>query len=212
MSEFFTKDRPEDPARIARFRERIQRLDWSEQGVEASLTALFAAVDDLAMAELQYYYRRRQTRAVISGVTRTIAWCSGSVGVILPLLAGVPADTIKPLVPYGYAALAVAGSALAANALFGGSDGHVRFVSTQLKLEKLITSARVSWCRFQSEVRQSPEEIQRGFTLIQTFATELHELTLNETGSWGQGLLAELGKYEKSIKSGSDTFPKVKND
>ena len=81
--------RPEDPRRIKAFRAKLEGLAWDKQNAVESLSALFAAVDELAEAEVHYYYRRRGTRAWISGVTRTGAWLLGTVGLLLPLLAAV---------------------------------------------------------------------------------------------------------------------------
>ena len=50
------------------------------------LSCLFAAVDDLAEAEVQYYYCRRGTRTWISGLIRTTEWLLGTVGLLLPLM------------------------------------------------------------------------------------------------------------------------------
>lgn len=111
-----------------------------------SLSQLFRAVDDLAEAEVSYYYRRRGTRAWISGLARFGAWVFGSIGLLLLLLAATATPDFKAVSQYGYVFLAAAASCLGANSLFGGTEGHIRFVSTQLELEKLITSARIRWC------------------------------------------------------------------
>ena len=87
------------------------------------MSALFLAVDGLAEAEVTYYYRRRGTRALISSITRFIAWLLGSIGLLLPLLAGTSSTTFKELGQFGYAFLATAASFLAANSLFGGTEG-----------------------------------------------------------------------------------------
>lgn len=102
--------RPEDPQRIKVFRAKLEGLDWDKQDAVESLSTLFAAVDELAEAEVHYYYRRRVTRAWISGVTRTGARLLGTVGLLLPLLAGTDASLFKDWGQYGYAFLAAAAS------------------------------------------------------------------------------------------------------
>ena len=81
--------RPEDPRRIQAFRSKVEGLKWDKQSAVGSLSSLFAAVDDLAESEIHYYYRRRGTRAWISGLTRIAAWLLGTVGLLLPLLGSV---------------------------------------------------------------------------------------------------------------------------
>jgi hypothetical protein len=190
------RSRREDPRRMALFREQLKDLHWDRPNVMSFLSKLFAAVD---------YYRRRNTRAWISGVCRFVAWALGSVGLLLPLLAGT-SESLKEGAKYGYAFLAGAASFLAANSLFGVTDGHVRFVITQLELEKLVTSSRVAWCEFLARVgisgaEETDEDLVRGFALIQTYAESLHTVTISEAGLWGKTLLAELVKFQKTIGS-----------
>lgn len=202
--------RPEDPRRIQAFRAKLEGLAWDKQNAVGSLSTLFAAVDDLAEAEVHYYYRRRGTRAWISGVTRIGAWLLGTVGLLLPLLAGTAAPMFKDWGQYGYAFLAAAASCLAANSLFGGTEGHIRFISTQLELERLITASRVGWCKYLAGPHETDDGLAEGFAIILGYANALHTSTIAETGRWGETLLAELAKFQKSIEAKDSTSGKGK--
>ena len=191
--------RPEDPRRIQAFRSKVEGLKWDKQSAVGSLSSLFAAVDDLAEAEVHYYYRRRGTRAWISGLTRIAAWLLGTVGLLLPLLAGTVEPVFKEWGQYGYTFLVAAASCLAANSLFGGTEGHIRFVSTQLELERLIITSRVGWCRYLVGPHDTDEELAQGFALILAYANGLHASTIAETGRWGETLVNELAKFQKTI-------------
>ena len=193
--------RPEDPARLCVFRNATKGLLWDEEHATESLSKLFRAVDDLAEAEVKYYYRRRTTRAWISGISRFVAWVSGTIGLLLPLLAATANPEFKDVAQYGYVFIAIAASGLAANSLFGGTEGHIRFVTTQLELEKLITKARISWCRYLELRASDSEDYEAGFLLIQDYATELHTTTISETGRWGETIMKELVKFQKNIDS-----------
>ncbi|SFB61079.1 SLATT domain-containing protein [Azotobacter beijerinckii] len=192
--------RSEDPRRIQAFRSKLEGLAWDKNSAVNSLSVLFAAVDDLAEAEVHYYYRRRGTRAWISGLTRTGAWMLGTVGLLLPLLAGTAAPLFKEWGQYGYAFLAAAASCLAANSLFGGTEGHIRFVSTQLELERLIITSRVCWCKYLAGPHETDDDHAEGFALILGYANALHTASIAETGRWGEMLLAELAKFQTSIE------------
>ncbi len=213
LSAWVRKLRPEDPRRIRKFRDRMAGVSWDKASLVESLSQLFEAVDDLAEAEVKYYYRRRGTRASLSGLFRILAWVLGSIGLLLPLLSATDQPALKPLGQYGYSFLAAAASFLAANSLFGGTSGHIRFVSTQLELEKLITTSRVSWCEFLAMLHStelSDAEIKGGFTLIQEYSQGLYAKTIAETGNWGETLLAELVKYQKTVGDGSTAGMKPK--
>lgn len=197
----------EDPGRIIDFRTRTEALEWDPPHVEASLRTLFAAVDALAEAEIAYYYRRRGTRAWISGLARFAAWVLGSIGLLLPLLAATASPRWQEWAQYGYVFLAAAASALAANSLFAGTEGHIRFVSTQLELERLVVASRVEWYRYLALPRNGDEELARGFGLILDYAQNLHGAVLKETGRWGETLLDELSKLERKMNGGVEGVP-----
>lgn len=199
---FMRRFRPEDPRRLRAFMQTVRSLKWTDEDAVASLSVLFTAVDELAEAEVSYYYRRRGTRAWISRVARFGSWICGSIGLLLPLLASTGAPDLKNVGQYGYAFLAVAASFIAANSLFGGSDGHIRFVSTQLNLEKLITASRIRWFRYLTELATKKEDLAMGFDIILAYAAGLHTTTIAETDRWGEGLLAALEKYRQALEAG----------
>ena len=198
------KPRTEDPARVQTFKNTMEALRWDSSNVTASLSALFGAVDDLADAELRYYYRRRRTRAWISGITRIVAWVAGSLGFIAPMLDDTNSKCLENFASLGYAFLAVSASALAANALFGGTEGHVRFVKTQLEIERLMTRARVGWCEYLATQTSADVNAAAGFEKVLAYASELHAITIEETGRWGDTLMRELARYESSHKPKAD--------
>lgn len=86
--EWMKRQRPENPSRMSDFRAKLDRLAWDEKRSIKSIDTLFNAVNDLAEAEVRYYYRRRGTRALVSGITRITAWVLGTIGLLIPLLSG----------------------------------------------------------------------------------------------------------------------------
>ncbi|MBL4907148.1 MAG: SLATT domain-containing protein [Sneathiella sp.] len=201
LIEWYRNQRPEHPRRMEAFRSKVEVLEWDKQNSKASLSVLFDAVNALAESEVRYYYRRRGSRALISGVARTLAWTLGAVGLLLPLLAGTGYPTLEDVGQFGYVFLAAAASCLAANSLFGGTEGHIRFVTTQLELEELITSARVGWCNYLVKPDETNQSHDDGFALIQSYASALHACTISETGRWGEATLKELAKFQKKMET-----------
>lgn len=204
---------PEDPRRIQDFQKKLQNVQWDKDSVMQSLSILFKAIDELAAAEVDYYYRKRGTRAWVSSITRIFAWAFGSVGLLLPLLPNTNTSSAYSVSQYGYAFLAAAASSLAANSLFGGTYGHIRYVVTQLELENLIKIHNIEWSKFLAQ-HPTPEEahINQGFNLVSAYAKQLHETTIAETKHWGDTLLKELEKYGKTldvnnIKNGTPNSP-----
>jgi hypothetical protein len=131
---------PEDPKKLDDFKQKLLGLSWEAGKEIASIKGAFEAVDALANSEVLYYYSERRSRSRLSGWLRFFSWLFGTVGILLPLLATAYLPSSAGLMPWGYVALAIAASLLTANALFGASTGHIRFVTAQLSLEKLMTS------------------------------------------------------------------------
>lgn len=201
-----SKNTPEDPERLLVFRNVLKDLKWDDAETGKSLDAMFHALDALADAEVRYYYRRRKKQAFYSGLFRGLAWGAGVIGLLLPLLAAacpLPFDEHGKL---GYVFLALAGGLLGANSLFGGTSGHVRFALTQLKLEKLITQARLSWQSYRAEAgdAENGNRAKAGFALMTKYADGLYETILGETGDWGEAVQAELAKFKKQIEKQSN--------
>jgi len=197
---------PEHPNKIQVFRETLGELRWDKTNSIESFSTLFQAVDCLAEAEVRYYYRRRGTRAWISGVARFSGWLFGSIGLLLPLLAATTNPEFKEMSQFGYVFLAASGSCLSANALFGGTEGHIRFMSTQLELEKLITQARIKWCSYISSVSlEDSSSNEEGFKLIMAYANDLHTITITETGRWGEAVQKELDTFQRKVDSKKTT-------
>jgi hypothetical protein len=195
---------PEHPDKITYFREQISALQWGKEVRATSLSKLFDAVEDLAEAEVRYYFQRRGRTSWWSGKLRFLAWGCGSIGAILPLLAATNQATFSALGPWGFVFLAAAASFLGANALFGGTTGHVRFVTNQLALERLIASKRIEWSSYSASVDDDPtseEALEKGFKYIQVYVEEIYLVVTTETGAWSKAVLEQIGNLEKTLST-----------
>jgi SMODS and SLOG-associating 2TM effector domain 2 len=195
---------PEDPIKLSEFRTTMQGLIWGAQG-QASLDQLFWLVDGLAFCEVEYYYRVRRSRAFWSGTLRIMGLILATVGILCPLMSAANRVYFSEIGVYGYAFLAAAGGTFAANELLGGSSGHIRFVSAQLALEKLITVARVDWASYLQQIAEKPlpdQESKKGFEIVAKYTDGFYSIVLSETGNWSKTLTEALKKFEKeNLKS-----------
>src|SRR4051812_24180945 len=129
----------EHPRRLDMFVASLRDCDWNESGNRlAAMERLFEGLVALTAAEVSYYYRSRRARRRVSFIFRWIGYLFGSAGIIFPLLTGLLAAR-QDGTGLGYVLLAVAAAAFAGNQLFGGTQGHVRYVTAQYVLERLIT-------------------------------------------------------------------------
>lgn len=134
------------------------------------------------MAEVRYYYRERTNRRRYSKLCRLAAWAFGTGGLLASLLSAADPDRFQQLNSYGYVLIAVAAIVLTVNSLMGGTDGHVRFTATQIRLEQIITKFRIGWFSFLALVAEEKADWESGFEIIKSYAAAFHEETVMETG------------------------------
>lgn len=157
------------------------------------------------MAEVQYYYRQRTTRRKYSRFGRLTAWALGSGGLLAPLISAAEPERFQYLTSYGYVLIAAAASVLTINSLMGGTDGHIRFTQTQIRLEQIITKFRIEWFRFLAMFAEEKASWESGFEIITDYAAALHEETVSETSVWGRKQTTELEKFKKTLDSNGDS-------
>ena len=192
----------EDPKRLDAFLAETGKLEWSPPSRAASLEQLFASINSLAQSEITYYYRmRRQTRWISVG-TRGVAWITGTLGLLAPLVGATCASHKSNWSQWGFVFLGVAASSLAANALFEGSAGHSRFVSAQLELERRLTLFRLEWFSLRAPMAQPPtdESLQAALELFRTFVGGVYATLGEETSAWIANLHAVLKDYGDRVR------------
>lgn len=187
---------PEDPAKIREFKAKVDALDWAGGHAIESLTHLFAAIDALAQAEVDYYFRRRGNTKIWSIGFRSAGAVFGAAGLLLPLLASTKQLSEFSLLPWGYVSLSIAASAFAANELFNVTASHIRFVSTQLALEQIMTTRRIEWYQF---LATPQTKVAQGFELLQHYASDLYRGTTSETADWAHAVSLASDKFRDSI-------------
>lgn len=109
---------------------------------------------------------------------------------------------------YGLAAFAFSASMRAANTLLGGSRSHIRFVTSQLGLERLIARKRIQWLSFAADLpagaARDREQIKARFDFINGYMSEVHDLSIGQTQQRGEQLLKALEGCAIRIKQQQD--------
>jgi len=196
----FLRVDPDRSVVIEKLLHDLGKLEWREGSRRASVQALFDASNIWALEQVRYYQRRRARRMVASGTLRGTAIVFATAGVIVPLLAPFFENNVAQL---GYVLLAIAGGALAANSVFGGTTGHVRSVHAQLALERLILETQAKWCMLTADWKGdtiSDEQLDAGFLLIEAYAAAVHETVIAESREWSEITLAELERFEARLE------------
>jgi hypothetical protein len=195
----------QDPAKLEDFRQKTAGLIWQPEELIASLSTLFDAVDDLAVSEVKYYYNRRWWSSVLSTCSRLLAWLLGTLGLVAPLIA--TATNVPNLTNWGFVLLALSAGLLGLNALFGGTSGHIRFVSAQLKLEQAVTLSRVEWQKHKQKLfenRGDQKCIDEAFAAIRTYSETAYGTSVAETQNWASEVTASIDRLSASVNQRSE--------
>ena len=191
---------PEDPNRLRKLAEKIQGLQWGPATTIDDLQKLVDALVELFQAEIAYYYNARASSRRISLRFRTAAFTLGTLGLLCPL--------VQPLLPQGfdwvsrlgYVFLAGAAASLAGNELFGGTRGHVRYVTTQYKLEELITQFLLDWSAIKANATVEQLDTAEPIKIMKTFAEACHKAVSDETKAWGVAIMQAAADYGNSVQ------------
>lgn len=186
--------------RISNFLDRTRSLGWSRAEIANSLNAVVFELDELAQAEVRYYFRQRKYRARSSFWLRLAAWIFGTLGLLAPLAGGAMGR--PTLEKWGYVLLAVSASAIAANTLFSSTSEHIRYTTTQLALERLIITFRVDWFQMRAlrGTFETDEAIEAAFALMLRFVDAVSKTILDETNAWGSTLEEAIETFATSTK------------
>jgi hypothetical protein len=137
--------RVEDPVRLKMFSDALRILHWDGSERRNSLVVVFDQLSALAHAELRYYYMRRKAASRRAAAFRFMAWLLGTLGVLAPVVNPLFDAPPPKLLSWGFLAIALAGAFLVADTVFSGTEGHGRYVTTQLKIEGLFTKFALEW-------------------------------------------------------------------
>lgn len=194
--------RVEDPIRLKEFSDALRVLSWDQASCKNSLVVVSDQLCNLAHAELRYYYMRRKAASRRATAFRFLAWLFGTVGVLTPVVHPLLESPPEKFLSWGFLAIALAGAFVVADTVFSGTEAHARYVTTQLKLERLLSKFQLEWqaLRVLYDSQPSPESAASLIERAIVFADSFHESLDSETAEWKatmQHVRAELAKHTK---------------
>lgn len=197
--------RVEDPIRLKEFSDALSALRWEDSARRTSLIAVFDQLSRLAHAELRYYYIRRKAASRRATAFRFMAWLLGTLGVLAPVVNPLFGTPPPKLLSWGFLAIALAGAFVVADTVFSGTEGHARYVTTQLKLEGLFSKFALEWQALlvlyddQPTAETAANLIERAIV----YANSFHESLNSETAEWQATMQRVREELAKSASAGN---------
>lgn len=178
--------RVEDPIRVKEFSDALATLAWDASSTRSSLNVVYRELSTLVLAELRYYYKRRKQAGRKAAFFRFLAWGFGTVGVLVPVIRPVIENPPANFLSVGYLAIALAGSFIVADTVFGGTEGHSRYATTQLRIEHMYSCFSIEWQALLVAYDAQPSAIAATALLARAiaYADAFHQSIGSETAEW----------------------------
>jgi hypothetical protein len=181
----------------------------SEPGVEEKdLKALRKEVETQARETINWYIKRKGSRAAGSKFLRISAILLIFAGGLSPILQGI--DWIKLQdCQYGYIALALAAACIAIDKFMGFSSSWMRYMTTAITLQKVLADFQTDWILIWSEVTNDTptgEQQRKLLQRIKDFRLRLLTEIERETQMWTHEFQSNLALMESVTKTQQESL------
>jgi hypothetical protein len=182
------------------------RWDKNQDG-PSSVEAVYEWTIRNAWSQYNWYARKKGYKRRGSQFIRMMAVALAAIGALCPLLDATDlmvnwvGDPIK-LGQWGYVFLAMAGALVSYDRFFGLSSGWMRYILTQLEIERAIKVLHYDWSLYRSaDKADDPANVQAFLQRAKDFTTQIEALVKQETDAWVLEFQTNLSQLEKSLKA-----------
>lgn len=175
------------------------------------LSNLRKFAEDKAHEAIDWYMHRRRKIAFWSKALRMAAIVSASIGAILPLLQATPllsgwlgGQLQTAAGELGYLFLALGGSFVVADKLFGVSTRWMRFITTAQALEHHLAVFEMDWASVWMELNENTptdEQRKRLLALVSNFRVAIIDEVRQETSLWVAEFQSSLAQLERQARA-----------
>jgi len=186
--------------------------EWSPDKTWDSLKAVFIATVREGESAINWYRDNIRGKRLCSRLIRLFAIVLASVGALIPLIVAAARnyDGSKGIFDpqWGYFAFATAAVLLAIDKFYGFSTGWVRYLKTQLALERALSDLRYDWTALVSKIQNqspTPDETQIVLRKLKEYVDFVHTQVQQETEAWVLEFQSGLSDLMASVKAQSET-------
>lgn len=172
------------------------RPSWEPDRAADSLVALYEWACAHTLTAVHWYLHKKSVKAKASRRLRLAAIVLVTAGGAFPVLVST-FNQDDALLGVGYLLLGAAAGCVAIDRFFGISTGWMRYLSTELTLQRELQRFHVDWAKLSARVGPtlSAVEIDAHLTLLGDFVDRVSEEMAAETKAWVEefrGNLTEL--------------------
>ncbi|OQX21650.1 MAG: hypothetical protein BWK80_32645 [Desulfobacteraceae bacterium IS3] len=183
---------------------------YKDKTVSEALQSIYERASSTSIRVCAWYWTNIKTKRLTAFSFRCITFLLVIFGTVLPILAGLIADTERRLwfAQLGVAALALGGLMQVADRVFGWSSGWLRYITTVTSMENLTRKFELDWAGYILIKRTealNESDTRELFNLAKQFEDDIVKLQSEETDKWsiefnsGTALLGDLIKSQREL-------------
>jgi hypothetical protein len=179
----------------------------SNEAAKAKFVAdVYSYANKRAQDAAGWYLERKTGKQQAAQALRFLAIILTTIGGVIPLLAAsriLPLQTNMEYGQFGYVALALAGACVLLDKFFGYSSSWMRYITTAMKLQRLLEEFNLDWAMLASAVQSEFATATERESLLKRVQTFLHAVLAeveSETAAWAAEYRSNLAELEKSAR------------
>jgi len=186
------------------------KLSGTDDSAKANFVVeIYDYANGKALEAIAWYLDKKWSKQRMAQGLRFSAIMLTTIGGIIPLIiasrimATLGATTTVEWGQFGYVALALAGACVFLDKFFGYSSGWMRYITTAMKLQRMVEEFNVDWAILCASMRGNiADTIEREAMLrrVQTFLQSVLAEVESETAAWAAEYRSNLAELEKSAK------------
>src|ERR1043166_2320488 len=186
------------------------KLSGADDSAKAKFVSdIYDYANGKAQEAITWYLDKKWSKQRMAQSLRLAAIILTTVGGIIPLIiasrvvATLGATTSVESGQFGYVALALAGACVFLDKFFGYSSGWMRYITTAMKLQRMVEEFNVDWAILSASVKGNVADITERETMLrraQAFLQSVLAEVESETAAWAAEYRSNLAELEKSAK------------
>ncbi len=179
--------------------------NWDPSKPEESLDEIYAYVLTEASKSIQWYWKNKKSKALLSRWIRFLVWALAAVAGLLPIVGALflPADHHSNLTNglWPSLLLGIAAGLLGLDKGFGYSSGWARYVLTATNIRKSLEEFRLDWTALRAKAgnQLTSDGVAPLIERARQFRADIEALVLQETKDWVTEFQSTMAQMEKDV-------------
>jgi hypothetical protein len=178
---------------------------WNPSNVAGSLQDLRSYVEVEAGKAINWYFKNKSSKALLSRWLRFLAIALSSIAGVLPIIVSVWQGKTSGIESGLFVSLllGVAAGLVGLDHFFGFSSGWIRYVITATAMQAALEEFRMDWQLLSAHLSIPPsnDQVLALLERAKAFRASIAGMVLDETKSWAAEFQTNISQLEKNVKA-----------